>query len=90
MSRSHLCPNCGSQGLSIFYKVKCVPVHSCIMLSTRREALAFPQGEITLGFCRECGFISNVAFEQSKLDYSSSYEDQQVFSFTFNAFAYNL
>jgi SAM-dependent methyltransferase len=60
------------------------------MLPTQQEALAFPHGEIALGFCKECGFISNVAFNPSMLDYSSAYEDQQVFSSTFNAFAYNL
>ena len=90
MSRSHLCPNCGAQELSIFYEAKNAPVHSCVMLPTQQEALAFPSGEIALGLCRECGFISNVVFNPSMLDYSSTYEDQQVFSSTFNAFAYNL
>lgn len=41
-------------------------------------------------FCKECGFISNVAFDPSKLNYSSVYEDQQSFSSTFNAFAHDI
>jgi SAM-dependent methyltransferase len=60
------------------------------MLSTQQEAVSFPSGEIALGFCKKCGFISNVAFNPSLVDYSSVYEDQQVFSSTFNTFAYNL
>jgi SAM-dependent methyltransferase len=60
------------------------------MFSSQQEAIAFPTGEIALSFCKVCGFITNVAFEQSLLNYSSTYEDQQVFSPTFNTFAYNL
>ena len=59
-------------------------------MSTQQEALKFPRGDIALGFCGECGFISNVAFDPLKVDYSSVYEDQQCFSSTFNAFAQNL
>jgi SAM-dependent methyltransferase len=76
--------------MSIFYEVKHVPVHSCLLMSSQRQALEFPRGEIALGFCEECGFISNVAFDPSKLNYSSVYEDQQCFSSTFNAFAQDL
>jgi SAM-dependent methyltransferase len=59
-------------------------------MQTQRQALEFPRGTIVLGFCSECGFISNVAFNSSLLDYSSVYEDQQCFSPTFNVFAQNL
>ena len=90
MSSDYYCYNCGAQTVSVFYEVKDVPVHSCLLMSTRRQALEFPRGEIALGFCRECGFISNVVFEPSKLDYSSIYEDRQCFSSTFNAFAEGL
>jgi len=60
------------------------------MLPTQQQALNFPQGDILLGFCEKCGFISNVAFDPSVRDYSSIYEDQQCFSSTFNAFAQSL
>lgn len=90
MLTDHVCPSCGAQKMSIFYEVKHVPVHSCLLMSSQRQALEFPRGEIALGFCKECGFICNVAFDPSKLNYSSVYEDQQCFSSTFNAFAQNL
>jgi SAM-dependent methyltransferase len=85
-----VCPNCGKKGLSIFYKVNNVPVNSCVLLSTPQQALDFPCGDVILGFCKTCGFVSNVAFDPSKVDYESVYEDQQCFSSTFNAFAKNL
>jgi len=89
-SAKELCPNCGSKGLSLFYEVKNVPIHSCVLMQTQQEALSFSRGDIVLGFCGKCGFISNVAFEPSMLDYSTNYEDQQCFSSTFDAFAKDL
>ena len=59
-------------------------------MSTKRESQDFPTGDIRLGFCKNCGFISNVEFNPSLLDYSINYEDQQCFSPTFNAFARGL
>jgi len=47
-------------------------------------------GNIILGFCEDCGFIFNGAFDPSVRNYSSIYEDQQCFSSTFNLFAQNL
>jgi hypothetical protein len=90
MSDKHLCLSCGSTDVSVFYEVQNVPVNSCILLSTEREALDFPRGDIVLGFCKLCGFISNLAFDPLKVIYSSAYEDQQSFSPTFNKFAQDL
>ena len=85
-----VCPNCGCQELSIFYEVRNVPVHSCLMLSTRQEALDFPTGDVVLGFCERCGFITNTEFDPQWSAYAPNYEDQQSFSPTFNQFALNL
>ncbi|MFA5364259.1 MAG: class I SAM-dependent methyltransferase, partial [Candidatus Bathyarchaeia archaeon] len=90
MSSDYVCQSCGSQAISLFYEADNIPVHTCIMLSTPQEALRFPRGKLVLGFCNTCGFISNVAFDPSVRDYSSTYEDQQCFSSTFNVFAQNL
>lgn len=85
-----LCPNCGKRGLSIFYEVRNVPVHSCLMMSSQEEALDFPCGDVVLGFCDSCGFITNVEFDSHWSAYAPNYEDQQSFSPTFNKFALNL
>ena len=90
MTNDYVCPSCSTVGMSIFYEAKNVPVNSCVLLSTQQQALDFPRGDVILGFCKACGFISNVAFDSSKVDYSSVYEDQQCFSSTFNAFAKDL
>ncbi len=90
VSTNYTCPNCGSPGMSVFYEIKAVPVHSVMLLHTREAALACARGDIKLGFCGSCGFISNVAFDTGTQKYSSSYEENQAFSSTFNSFHLNL
>jgi len=87
---SRTCPNCGSDGMSVFYEINRVPVHSVLLLPTREEAVNYPKGDIALGFCDTCGFISNVAFDPSLHEYSSRYEATHAFSPTFNAFSQRL
>jgi SAM-dependent methyltransferase len=84
------CPSCGFTPLRPFYEAGGVPVHSCMMLDTREEALSFPRGDVQLAFCAQCGFITNSAYDPSYRDYAPGYEDQQSFSPTFNAFARRL
>ncbi|UCG51276.1 MAG: methyltransferase domain-containing protein [Candidatus Latescibacterota bacterium] len=90
MTLKQKCPNCGASGMTSFYKIDKVPVHSCLMVSSEKEARDFPTGNIDLGFCGSCGFVSNMAFDPTVQDYSPLYEDQQCFSPTFNAFARRL
>jgi hypothetical protein len=90
MSASYKCPSCGAVGMSAFYQLENVPVHSVLLLQAREEALNYPKGDIALGFCPACGFISNVAFDPTLQEYSSGYEATQSFSPTFNAFAHRL
>lgn len=85
-----VCPSCGVEEMSSFYTVRNVPVHSCIMFSSEKDARDFPRGNIELGLCKNCGFISNMAFDANVQDYSPLYEDQQCYSPTFSAFAKGL
>ena len=84
------CPSCGSLDLTAFHEVDRVPVHSCVLVSSRREALDFPTGRVRLVFCASCGFIFNADFDASLLDYSRDYEETQGFSSRFRAFAQDL
>jgi hypothetical protein len=70
----------------LFYEVENVPVHSVLLMPTKEEAIKYTRGNIHLYLCRECGFISNMAFESAKQEYSSRYEETQGFSPTFNKF----
>ena len=84
------CPNCAALGLSVFYGVDGIPVHSCLLMGTRGEALDYPRGGLSLGFCRACGFVCNTRFDPGVHEYSQRYEETQGFSPTFNAFARSL
>jgi hypothetical protein len=73
--------------MTVFFESVGLPVHSMVLLESREEALAVPRGDMALGVCGSCGFISNTAFDPAKVDYFSDYESSQAFSPTFNAFA---
>ena len=88
--KEHICPNCGHQELLVFYEVSNVPVHSCLMMSSQHEAVNFPCGDVVLGFCDRCGFITNTKFDAKWSAYAPNYEDQQSFSPTFNKFSLKL
>lgn len=85
-----LCPNCAARGLDLFYTVRNIPVHSCLLMASRKEALDFPRGDLALGFCTRCGFITNTRFDIAHNSYDQRYEETQGFSPTFNRFAREL
>src|SRR3989339_1885643 len=89
-SKQIRCPGCGCTDISIFYKVQSVPVHSVLLMKTRKEALDFPRGNIELGYCSWCGFISNYAYDERNMRYSNGCEESQAFSPTFNQFHHRL
>jgi len=80
------CPNCHEGTMDIFHTAKGVPTNSCILLSTKTEALDYPKGDIALGFCDVCGFVGNTAFDPVLTEYSGRYEETQGFSPTFQRF----
>jgi SAM-dependent methyltransferase len=84
------CPGCLSDEVYILYELGGVPVHSVLLLETRDKALSYPTGDIALGFCNTCGFVSNYAFNPELHEYSERYESSQAFSPTFNRFSKEL
>jgi hypothetical protein len=86
MSRGPICPNCLVGAMSVFHSVSAAPANSCLLLRSRAEAAAFPRGDIALGWCPHCGFISNTAYEARLTEYSERYEETQGFSGTFQTF----
>lgn len=90
MSDPIVCPACGTAGMRVFHSQRSVPVNSCLLLSSASEAIDFPRGEIRLGHCAACGFISNTSFDVGNVSYSGSYEETQGFSPRFRGFASEL
>lgn len=84
------CPSCASGEIRVFYVIPGVPAHSVRLMRSREEALAYPRGDISLGFCEGCGFIHNTAYDGALSDYSPLCEERQECSNTFNSFAHSL
>ena len=55
-------------GAALTRSTRCgsIPVHSCLMLTTREAALAFPRRDLELAFCESCGFIQNLRYDPTR------------------------
>jgi len=84
------CWSCGQPGPRTFYRLRNIPISSCVLLDSQAEAVGFPRGDLELCFCETCGFIQNSLFDPFLLDYTQDYEQSQGFSPTFGAFAQEL
>lgn len=84
------CPACHATEVEVFFEMPSIPVNSCLMVSSREEALSFPTGDLCLAFCHRCGFITNLLFDEKRITYSAAYEETQGFSARFNNFAQGL
>jgi len=87
---THACPNCQGRRMLVFFEIDTIPVHSCLLISDRDQALAYPTGQLQLGLCEQCGFISNTSFDSSVHHYSVQYEETQGFSGRFREFSRDL
>ena len=84
------CPACGSGAVEEFYECRNVPVNSVVPMCSREQALEYPRRDIVLGFCGDCGFIFNAAFEPGLSKYSDGYNPSQGCSGTFSSFSRRL
>jgi SAM-dependent methyltransferase len=84
------CWACGADGLEGFYVADGIPTQTCVLLDTVDEARSYPTGDLLLGFCQRCGFIQNVRFDPTLVDYSKPTEESQAYSHAFQVFAATL
>lgn len=84
------CPACGGVDFTSFFAKDSVPSHSCLLMSSEKEARSFPVGDLRIAFCETCGFIMNTTYDPVMAGYSASYEETQAFSPRFQEFARDL
>ncbi len=84
------CPVCGRPGGQPVHEVAAVPVHSCLVMDTRADAVAIGQGSLAVVLCHGCGAMANRLFSSDDMAYSARYEDSQAFSTTFLDYARGL
>ncbi|MDJ0737791.1 MAG: methyltransferase domain-containing protein [Nostocaceae cyanobacterium] len=87
---NHTCPVCGSSHFEVFFEMLEVPVFCNVLWSEKSGAQTCKKGDIKLSFCSDCGFIGNVAFDPSRLEYTQVYENSLDFSPRFQDYAKSL
>ena len=78
------CPLCESDDLFVFLQRTAVPVHQNLPLDSPAAALGVPRGDLRIACCRQCGFVTNTAFQEELLQYGEGYENDQTFSARFD------
>ena len=51
----------------MFYAVRGVPVQSSLRIDNAADAEAFPTGDVVLAQCETCAFVTNIAFDETRL-----------------------
>jgi SAM-dependent methyltransferase len=90
LSLEKACPVCQVGNIKSFLEILDVPVHIGLLWSSKDSARQCPKGTINLGFCHACGFITNLSFEPSLLDYTQAYDNSLDFSPHFRDYAHSL
>lgn len=80
IDRPAACPACGSSKLEPFLEVEGLPVHVGVVWESAAAARACPKGRMGLALCRRCGFVTNLDFDPSLVDYGRRYDNALHFS----------
>jgi len=84
------CPCCDSNKLFNFFNHDNVPVNQHIPSDTISSALKIKGGDLSLAVCKTCSFIFNQAFDLSKVNYGTDYDNRQDYSEYFNEYTTSL
>ena len=81
------CPVCAGGGIETFFEIPEFPTLSNVLLRTAKGATGWPRAPIRLGFCRDCAWIGNTAFDARLLQYGEHYENSLHYSSVFQSYA---
>ncbi|HVB34909.1 MAG TPA: methyltransferase domain-containing protein [Patescibacteria group bacterium] len=84
------CPVCASREVETFFEIPELPTLSNVLLKTAEAARQWPTASIRLGFCGDCGWIGNTAFDPGLLHYDKHYENSLHYSAVFQNYAERL
>jgi SAM-dependent methyltransferase len=88
--RKGCCPLCGGPAPDPFVDLGTVPANCSSFKATAAESRNVPAGSIRLAFCPACGYIYNVDFDESVIEYDNTYNNSLNCSATFRAFEEDL
>lgn len=81
------CLVCGRPDPEPFIDAGQVPVQCTELYSDRDAAMSAPMGDLRLVLCPGCAAVTNAAFDAELVPYDGDYENSQMFSPTFLAYA---
>jgi hypothetical protein len=84
------CDACGAAELVPFSDFGDIPVETGNHFATDAEATASPVGRVVLGYCPDCAYVRNLAFDESLVDPSAPTDMNLYHSATFRAFCSQL
>jgi Methyltransferase domain/C-methyltransferase C-terminal domain len=79
------CPLCGQSKLRALYRVQGLPIFQNKVYDSVAAARSAEVGDVVLTQCESCGFVFNAAFEQARMAYDATYQNEQIFSEAFQA-----
>ena len=80
------CPICEGARAEIFFRLERQPVLIGVLWESAAAAQGCRRGDIDLGFCPDCGFVWNMAFDPALIEYDRRYDNSLHFSPTFQAY----
>lgn len=84
------CVACGAGRLVRFADLGAIPVETGRHFASAAQAMASPVGQVVLGFCPECAYVRNVAFDERLVDPAAPTDMNLYHSPTFRAFCSGL
>ncbi len=84
------CPVCRSAAIDQSVDIRDVPIYCNVLWPSRQQATAARTGDITIGYCRDCGHVFNRSFDPALMDYTEAYENSLHYSSVFNDYAESL
>lgn len=85
-----LCDACGSATLVEFAELGDIPVLCGVHWASATEAAESPVGRMTMGYCPNCAYVRNVAFDPALMVYDTTMDTNLHFSPAFQAFSAEL
>jgi SAM-dependent methyltransferase len=84
------CDACGSATLVEFAELGDIPVLCGVHWASADDAAASPVGRMTMGYCPNCAYVRNVAFDPELMVYDTTMDTNLHFSPAFQAFSAEL
>ena len=74
------CPICLSNKTKEFFYLKNSPLLQNVLFDTEYEAKAIERVDVNFIYCSSCHFVFNPQFQESKIDYTEKYNNNQMTS----------